>query len=726
MTHTLRILWELFKKNTPRHSLIGNILFLSIATIAAGFGGPEPSPELWIPGLFWITLMGVAGGAAAFNLDLTKGGMRFLEYLPVRRWHVWLANVADGFFWVLLFAVAMTWHRTLLWSPAAANPDGYNNGLAAALFSSRFTLLAGALSLSFCAFSVATFFRLAVQRESAALFRTMMGAITTIFMIGVLPLAMLVTPSLTDLQLPLFLVGLLYLLAGLFIFLFVPPEWGYWRRAVLVNWPLTVLLTLLTVVVTVSLSLHWARLDVADVTSARVIRLPDRSDRVVLLDVTSNRSANHLLRLDTRTGDYVELGRGLTPVVDTEGTARPVGRDGDFVAWSQLSRYGTISRERRTLRVSSAATSELLPPGGRFNVDGLEFEADAPAYTTDGLYAVLIGSRRNANSGGSAVLVVDADARVLRRLPAATGTLLAFDPNAARLLYRIAGADDTYRIHDLHAGNDSEPFRLPGELLDCAPDLSVAVCRHFDSAGDTVRQSVLLVDLRTLESRPLVAADEMPTLKEKPDEYDRFPRFLTADASGGHEINVDDLHMFIDPAYHHAVRYFLHDGPRYFRDPDAIVSCDLRTGKRATLVPKSELAPLGQDWVGRGVNFLRFTPDASAVLVEIDRRVERISLDASSRTILARRPDGEAHYPKWSFSPSLRHLLYVGFSGRSKAYEVTTPGADIPTVQLPADLFDANSVDFLDDDHLLISKAGRVYVSDLAGGQRKQVFGRPE
>src|SRR5947208_5310874 len=92
-------------------------MVLMAASIVVGgidLATPLP-PEAWFLALVWLVVFGMAAGAGAFSSDLKNNYIRFLEYLPVRRWHMWFANWLDGLIWLGAMVLALTWGRTLHW-----------------------------------------------------------------------------------------------------------------------------------------------------------------------------------------------------------------------------------------------------------------------------------------------------------------------------------------------------------------------------------------------------------------------------------------------------------------------------------------------------------------------------------------------------------------------------------------------------------------------------------
>src|SRR5215471_9139999 len=71
--------------------------------------------ENWIYVLPFLILLAQSTGASVLGADLRHDNVRFLEYLPIRWWHLWLANWLDGVLVCLLAVGLLSWHRVWHW-----------------------------------------------------------------------------------------------------------------------------------------------------------------------------------------------------------------------------------------------------------------------------------------------------------------------------------------------------------------------------------------------------------------------------------------------------------------------------------------------------------------------------------------------------------------------------------------------------------------------------------
>src|SRR4029079_18253779 len=111
-----RILWALLRKNNSHPGFWGSLFLLSATFIPAIVDIYYPAPaEIWIGVVGWLTFLGTCGGAGGFSIDTRHNSNRFIEYLPIRRWHIWVASWFDGFIWLLLVVLLASAYRTLHW-----------------------------------------------------------------------------------------------------------------------------------------------------------------------------------------------------------------------------------------------------------------------------------------------------------------------------------------------------------------------------------------------------------------------------------------------------------------------------------------------------------------------------------------------------------------------------------------------------------------------------------
>src|SRR4051794_4996749 len=116
MTSSLRAIKALLIKNNAQTGL-GWSIFVVAAIFTLTLSDavhPMPAPAWWVL-LYGVVAMSVGGGVGTFSHDFKHDSIRFLEYLPVRRWQIWTANWLDGIFWTWSFVLAAFLIKALRW-----------------------------------------------------------------------------------------------------------------------------------------------------------------------------------------------------------------------------------------------------------------------------------------------------------------------------------------------------------------------------------------------------------------------------------------------------------------------------------------------------------------------------------------------------------------------------------------------------------------------------------
>src|SRR6266404_4923686 len=151
MSH-LRLIWALLKKNMRRGYWNGGPIFIALGLIVSTLDWKYPIQEdgAWILIIIGVCILAFGGGIASFSTDLNQDNIYFLEYLPVRHWHIWLANCADGVVTCAALIVALCWHRTLFFTSPTE--------MRGALLDSRWTLLLVCLSVACWFFASGAFY----------------------------------------------------------------------------------------------------------------------------------------------------------------------------------------------------------------------------------------------------------------------------------------------------------------------------------------------------------------------------------------------------------------------------------------------------------------------------------------------------------------------------------------------------------------------------------------
>jgi hypothetical protein len=716
MSSTVRNLAALVIKCNTQPGWISTILVLILMAGLSVWDSRSPFEGVgWLLMLWWLTILGTSAGTGAFSSDLKNDNIRFLEYLPIRRWQIWLADFADGLFWLGLFIVAAVWWRTLHWTPP--DPNAFSRDpLPIILFRGRWTLPVGCAALGFCAFASAAYSRLAIERDSTAIFRAFSDAVAIVFMIWLIPVSLGLTPALDELAIPLALIGALYTLAGFVTFMYTPREWGRWKRWWLIRLPTLLILLICTFAIIALMCQHWARFDSIDLEDVTVEPRADLGEKA-LLTFHSRRSGAHLLTLDTQSGATHYLGRGL---------GYKSGR-GDTLTLATAFRPGTPIPSPGTVPVAADGSIQWhhhLPD--QFTFEGAPWRRQRVIWPTNRQHVAFTASPRG--SASYYLCLADPSGNVARRIETESGSWLELSGDRFVFPRPDPSEDRTARwppreffVYHSATGDITE-LKLPEPMLACNADFTHALCVR------AATRELILVDLASGQSRTLLTASQT-----QPDEADEYPdrwwwQPSVIDNSGG-TLYFGQCTIEVDAGMSQAA-WSVRRGARNL--PDGLNWIHFASGEIRELMSAAELrrstdgSPIDPSFL----SVAGFTSAGDALVYQNSVELVRVSVPDGTRTVVARSDPGE-RYPAWTLSPDRRRVLRAQSEPADKEvgrraryhmrYELWDAGVSRPVA-------DGESVNvrWHDNQHLLLSQAGKVWLIHADTLERRQIYPKPD
>ena len=252
-----------------------------------------------------VTLAMVAG-VSGFAGDYKNDWKKFLEYLPLSRSSIWLANILDGLVFPILLLVFLFGYRWLTYVPP-------QDEMLLHFFPSR-----GALFIDFCAlffFLDSAFLPfvpfLRKGTHSQALIVAPLMALLAIGFVGLGNLATQVSilPALHDLAPVLLTMAGLQYLAAYLIFARTPWHWPLWRMGLFILLPLQIVVVAGGLGALYAGCMKWQHITPQEqVRFYGAQRVEQNGEPYVLCDVVSYRSAHHqiVLRPSDGRGFYLQ------------------------------------------------------------------------------------------------------------------------------------------------------------------------------------------------------------------------------------------------------------------------------------------------------------------------------------------------------------------------------------------------------------------------------------
>lgn len=738
MSQTLRTLLVLLKKNNSQPGVLTSLWVIMAMAAFSAFDAARPlSPPAWFGMFMWILILGTSSGAGAFSVDLKSNHIRFLEYLPVRRWHIWLSDWGDGVLWLGAMLLIVAVPRTINWTPPVEAERGPEYAFNQIFFSTRWSLLLGLAGLGFCSYGIGAFFRVLVERDSAMILRSIMTSFAVCTGVWVVPVMLRIIPALHEAAVPLFILGALFSAGSFVLFVLDPKHWGVIRRWVFLRMPCLVLIHLTSAAVVVLACRQWARLDLAKAERVNVARdsCGDGPADALLINVYALRSGDHLLRLDIATGRHVYLGRGASGYyrgLNVQPRVAPNGRllfQADFAANGLWPTRGSLV----TMNPDGSGRRTLL--GGREYIgdDGEKYSIGAVDWSSDGSTLVFAGNRLGRYGGDGSLFIADgATAAVRKRVPIASSAFAIYGDDliaaAKPTLEPPTGRSPVRALLHVNLKTGAQRVvELPGTLVGCTPDLAAALCLISRDHAGMRHRSLVWRDLATSQTKPVAAEDEISTIsldEHPPNEYSSAESGNLADTPDG-GMWVGDLRALLDDTGQRVAWFVLPDNQTNVAPTITVV--DLNAGEKrrltiestATSQPTSKPTRSRRPFVAHG-----FTRGGEELVYEWDGDVVAAGSNGGRRRVLARQPKDE--YASWTFSPSRRQVVSLVARYNPDSSERGT----IRTIHSwhdgePVTLYEGDrnaSVQWLDDERLILEDGRTITLMDPRGGNRRKLF----
>lgn len=744
----------------PGRSANVPIMALAFLVSVLDMSWPFPAPA-WLLIGFLAFLIGQSGGGDAMGVDFKHQSIRFLEYLPIRRWTIWLANWLDQMAACLIVIALLFWHRIVAWTPPLAS--GPYAPLDAALFGSRWLLPLVLCSIMVASFGHSLFWRTFFRSELASLIP---GWISTA-VLGFAPAAVLIglqlVPPWHDSTLILLLIGLAFSLASLLAFALPPVHWGRAARFGAVGLPLFVSILIGEVAGIYAGLSSWKQLDASDRTLIVRASFEQGDPNTVLLDVRSSMSGQHALLCDLANGTVRYLGRGLSRLRadwDDDDRIARAGAGGPLVFISSLASNNLWPAPPSliTLDPEHAQRRSIVPIRAFVDTDGSTWQIIRAQWTADGRWLVamanpsedyrsdrrprrdtftstrlLIGKvnstgvpafdvRRRLSVFGSAYLLSDGGRIVAQPLPKSPADDDPADPSAALSSSQPAPAPIThrYRIYDIASERDRY-IELPGAVIRFAADLSQALCLRVSTRDGMCYRSVVRVDLDTLDERTIIAESELAPLPGMAGPLSGYYDLLPArQGRFDQELPGRDPMLDVDPSWHHLVwlRQRIDTNARRI----SLVDIDLSTLQRTELVAEADLAPVAlvPSYDPRSSSrFWGFSSDGSAVLLKNGRNCYRVSIPDGTRQTTTL---GDDALSEMRFSPSGVRLALIRSAGADTVRVVVLNAQQSRVVYTTSEY---PMVRWLDENWLLVTDGPRLLRIAADGSSQSVLFPPP-
>jgi hypothetical protein len=370
-----------------------------------------------------------------------------------------------------------------------------------------------------------------------------------------------------------------------------------------------------------------------------------------------------LFRVDPNAADGapVYLGRGLTPFADNSGAA--VMLDGRLLCIWRYARPPTWRGRQEmlaTIDTSASESPELLFPAQEFiDADGARYQRGQMQLTPNGRAFVFCTYPRDGNrrGGGNQLCVADRSGRIAHR--AAINQSADFFMGAdGRVIvcnspsHEESQPAESFLIIDPRTGRQ-ESLQLPGSVLAIAPDLSCAVCLSHKPAGAQVERSLSLTDLRSHETRTMVASNLMPSIRAK----DFSPYWGSRLAQIGQTMSIEDLQFCTDRDCTRAAWLVRAGEPP---GGSGIMLTDLQTASTRPVLNKADIPESAERGSNPSLTVLGFSRDGQSIAFESEQGVHRIDLAGGTVTLVARKSH-DADYVNWQVASDHKRVIATYF-----------------------------------------------------------------
>jgi len=739
----------LLKKNFAFGYWMGSIIFILIglmfSTFDLLFSFPE---EMWIFFLIFIFILTCCVGLGTFNSDYNKDNIQFLNYLPIKRSEIWLANFADGFISLFLVILALSWYRTMTYTASAGN--FYNRELLF-LFNNRWDLMVGGGAVCFWCFSLSMFFRIFIKSETHSTVLVVLCLfIIVIAFIGALGFLNL-TPSLVEFVPLFFLSGLLFTVSGFTVFAKTPSYLEPWKQLLGFCLPgFFIIMTLFTTYFYFCCE-KWQELIPGEKLFISGIdnKTVNKNNRQFLVTkLRSSRSGTHIVSIDLDNGQYYDIRRhryynynydvlncqnklnfmtefpfhSLFPGQNSYIQVDPDGQNYKILFELHRDTSRKINAAESQYRISYSSfkwskDEEYLVYGKRLQKPGANyFEAD------------------------NFLIISDSKGKILKEVSVQDmNSFQISDEN--RLLYikkkeidrknqpqkkpSIFDAKSEYILQNVDS-DDIINFSLPGPLITFSPDFTKAICLRLENKSNQLF-SVVLVEIPKGEERVLIPSSDLvsqvtanPIVKSAGKRIFTNVPVISSQGSCETQYPLCFNESFDKMVWTKKVL----SGESY---NNSLILIDLNTSKQQVLVDVDELATIPVT-VSGGYNYpikiYGFVPSGDALVFRNNNTLYSKNILNGDKTIMAILPEVENSYKlKTYISPDGKKIL-TQFEARSKdkqvqyTYKVYENGES--RLIHSFSVYNKSAYPFLlNDDQLIVPQAYRILLINADGSEKK-------
>jgi hypothetical protein len=668
----------------------------------------------WILPCYLVVLLGLAGASSAMNIDLKHDNILFLEYLPIRRWQIWLANSLDQLIACLLVIPLLCWCRVLTWTAADADLAPGEHGL----FESRWLLPVALASGVFFVFSYSLYWRTFFKSDKATMVPSLLGTSIYIVLPFVIPAVLMLAPTFWDV-LPLVLIqGTVFALGSFIAFSLPPAHWTNARRFVWLGIPLA----LAALCIEIGMELHacgrWQRLDWKEEGLSVFVQPTSGGSQWVIANVQSPRSGGHFFVYEPGHDRFTYVGRNLNFM-----TRQSVSRDNPLIAVPNEMpfEWWPFHFPIECILADGAGKSELFPRGVVTDNTGQQFRISEAYWLQNGKLLLLVGY--GGTSYKQTALCMNKSGGIARTFDAMNGCLTSQTEilTATSLGNQSTDAAENqfeYRLYDTVSSQESR-FQLPGRVLCFSDDLGEAACLCTNTRNNLAYDSVVLVRIPTGEKRTVLEEGILPPIPQR--DFQQRPGYFDPLAARSNFVSFylsNGPTIIFDRQFQKAVALVL-------RYDQAVVHpslefIDLVGGTHRTLVPEKDLPVRSLSTTDFGLNLFGFTSDG--------RNFTYMSFDQLTRVRVA---DGHANATKLQganpipeLSASGNRAICCGINparGRN-SQTINYVVLDMRTSRVLCKIADASSLQWLDEDHVAVARKEKLFIADIATQAERQLL----
>jgi hypothetical protein len=627
-------MWALLKKNFSHGYWSGGILTIlitlsiSISDVFVSF-----TLDIWPVFLLVVLFLSfVAAGGSEFTDDSSKEAERFLEYLPLKRSSIWLANYLEVFIALLLMVICAFWYQAISFEHSVVGSFGPFQGI-----SNRWDLLIGGGALSFWVFSFHIFFKGYFKND------LLLGIliIPLLLIVGELfnlfLAAVDISPTFLEAAPVFALSAFLFSLSSFLIYSYILSSFARWKVFSFICAPVFLVLIFLFFVHLFICCESWKELEPGEKFSrlyvSRKILKKNGNTYFVVNPAISKRSGRRMIIIDADTGKIIQNLKGFLQTSSPEG--KILYRTSHFNN-SLLSGDWRIvmmdpdGENRRTL---------LQRPDISFSIKHIV--SSSFSWTGDGNFFVYIASTRNRSN------LVVVNLKILKTIASVpisrsslmnkNGMVLAQPPIPASELVKYPEIQPLSRNYFLYNVNTGEKFSftLPGSLLFFSPDFEKVIClKYANSDKDNKTFSIVMHDVRSGNDQAIIPSSELAS------KYTSQPletmgswrlRIPTKDISN-YKLDAAGKSIYLSPNFDKLlwVKKELNGQFCVF----SLVLFDLKTMERTII--KTDAIPRQAVANSNGHPVCGFTSDGRAVVCNDDNDIFLIDLSTGKKKILSK------------------------------------------------------------------------------------------